>query len=135
MNTVRSVGYGWLVLIAAGGGAYVFAKRSINAERAAKSARDRELAARQQALRDAEYGARHPGSVKESAEGPLAALGARRSQNGHAVSDFTGEPSREASSDPAPTRHAPETQAEQEREKSKYEASEVWRSRKGDRLS
>ena len=46
-----------------------------------------------------------------------------------------GNPSREASVDPAPTRHAPEDESQQTREKSKYEASDVFRSRKGDRFS
>lgn len=44
-------------------------------------------------------------------------------------------PSSQASQDPAPTRHAPEDAAQKEREKSKYEASDVYRSRKGDRFS
>lgn len=46
-----------------------------------------------------------------------------------------GDPSREASQDPAPTRHAPEDEAQKAKEKSKYEATEVFRSRKGDRFS
>jgi hypothetical protein len=54
--------------------------------------------------------------------------------NGVANGDPTGDPSREANIDPAPTRHAPETEAQRVGEKSKYEASEVWRSKKGDRL-
>jgi hypothetical protein len=49
--------------------------------------------------------------------------------------DEAGNPSREANADPAPTRHAPETDAQRVGEKSKYEASEVWRSKKGDRFS
>lgn len=48
--------------------------------------------------------------------------------------DNAGNPSMEATEDPAPTRHAPMTQGQQVEEKSKYEASEVWRSKKGDRL-
>jgi hypothetical protein len=40
----------------------------------------------------------------------------------------------EATEDPAPTRHAPATEGQQVEEKSKYEASEVWRSKKGNRL-
>jgi hypothetical protein len=45
-------------------------------------------------------------------------------------------PSQEASmNEPAPTRHAPEDEAQKMREKSKYEASDVFRSRKGDRFS
>ena len=49
--------------------------------------------------------------------------------------DNSSNPSREASNDPAPTRHAPETAGQQVVEKSKYEASEPYRSRRGDRLS
>jgi hypothetical protein len=49
--------------------------------------------------------------------------------------DDAGNPSQEASNDPAPTRHAPEDEAQKSKEKSKYEASDVFRSRKGDRFS
>jgi len=57
--------------------------------------------------------------------------------NGNGVTaDSAANPSRELSSaEPAPTRHAPETETQRVTEKSKYEASEVWRSKKGDRLS
>ena len=41
----------------------------------------------------------------------------------------------QASQDPAPTRHAPEDEAQKAGEKSKYEASDVYRTRKGDRFS
>jgi hypothetical protein len=44
-------------------------------------------------------------------------------------------PAAEASSDPAPTQHEPQTEDQRVREKSKYEASEVFRSPKGDRFS
>jgi hypothetical protein len=44
-------------------------------------------------------------------------------------------PSLQASQDPAPTRHAPESEGQRVGEKSKYEANEVYRSRKGDRFS
>jgi hypothetical protein len=46
-----------------------------------------------------------------------------------------GNPSMQASQDPAPTRHAPESEGQQVGEKSKYEANAVYRSRKGDRFS
>ena len=46
-----------------------------------------------------------------------------------------GNPSMQASQDPAPTRHAPEDERQRVGEKSKYEANEVYRSRKGDRFS
>jgi hypothetical protein len=37
MNTKASVAYGWGILVLAGGGAYYFAKRSINSERAERA--------------------------------------------------------------------------------------------------
>jgi hypothetical protein len=37
--------------------------------------------------------------------------------------------------DPAPTRHAPEHEGQQVAEKSKYEASDVYRQKRGDRFS
>lgn len=49
--------------------------------------------------------------------------------------DDANKPSQEASHDPAPTRHAPEDELQKAREKSKYEAAEPYRSRKGDRFS
>jgi hypothetical protein len=56
--------------------------------------------------------------------------------NGNGNGDTASSPSREASAtEPAPTRHAPENDAQRVGEKSKYEASEVWRSKKGDRFS
>ena len=56
-------------------------------------------------------------------------------REGGGAEDLAARPSSEASQDPAPTRHAPETVGQQVGEKSKYEASEPWRSRKGDRFS
>lgn len=50
-------------------------------------------------------------------------------------SDKGASPASEASQDPAPTRHAPQTAEQEMREKSKYEASEPYRSRKGDRFT
>jgi len=44
-------------------------------------------------------------------------------------------PTQVASGGHAPTRHEPATNAQSVREKSKYEASEVYRSPKGDRFS
>ena len=49
--------------------------------------------------------------------------------------DHAGSPSQEASLDPAPTRHAPETEGQRVAEKSKYEAAVPFRARKGDRFS
>lgn len=47
----------------------------------------------------------------------------------------TVDPSREASADPAPTRHAPETEGQRVAEKSKYESSQPYKAPKGDRFS
>ena len=52
-----------------------------------------------------------------------------------ARTDTAGSPSQESSSDPAPTRHAPATEAQRVLEKSKYESTTPFRSRKGDRFS
>lgn len=49
--------------------------------------------------------------------------------------DAAASPSSEASYDPAPTRHEPETEAERVLEKSKYETSTPFRPPKGDRFS
>jgi hypothetical protein len=57
-----------------------------------------------------------------------------RRQNGFR-DDHAADPAREANADPAPTRHAPYTEGQRTSEKSKYAASEVFRSKKGDRLS
>jgi len=50
-------------------------------------------------------------------------------------SDHSGSPSQEATVDPAPTRHAPESEGQRVREKSKYETAEPFRAKKGDRFS
>jgi hypothetical protein len=60
---------------------------------------------------------------------------AKPSNGGPARSDHSGSPSQEATLDPAPTLHAPDTEGQRIREKSKYEASEPFRAKKGDRFS
>ena len=49
--------------------------------------------------------------------------------------DHAGSPSSEASEEAAPVGHAPETADQKMRERSKYEAAEPFRSKKGDRFS
>lgn len=49
--------------------------------------------------------------------------------------DHAGSPSSEISEDAAPVGHAPVDDAQKMRERSKYEAAEPYRSRKGDRFS
>ncbi|KAL2677194.1 hypothetical protein Neosp_010962 [[Neocosmospora] mangrovei] len=94
-----------------GGGAYFFAKRQINADRQAKLEAHRK---KKQMIESLEYD---------------------QGNGSPARTDSAGSPSQEASSDPAPTRHAPETEAQRVGEKSKYESSTVYRSPKGDRFS
>jgi len=49
--------------------------------------------------------------------------------------DSAGNPSAEGSNDPAPAKPAPETEQQVINEKSKYEASAVYKRPTGDRLS
>ena len=129
--------YGWGVLIAAGGGAYYFAKKSINADRAARTAVDRERNSQQVRFREQEMQADLARSSKPSYT-PTSISSTARAQNANTavMGDDTAHPSQEASGlDPAPTRHAPETESQRVAEKSKYEATEVWRSRKGNRFT
>jgi len=49
--------------------------------------------------------------------------------------DHVGSPSSEISEDAAPVSHAPVDNDQRVREKSKYEAAEPYRSKKGDRFS
>jgi len=124
MNTARSVWYGWGALMAAGGIAYGLAKRSIAEDRVRNHERDQQMAAEQAWLRDSEnkYRARKEVGIKDG----------DRYLNGNAGG---ANPSAEASQDPAATRHAPATEGQKVLEKSKYEASEVWRAPKGGRFT
>ncbi|PHH60311.1 hypothetical protein CDD81_1866 [Ophiocordyceps australis] len=112
MNTVKSFWLGWGSLCFAGAAAYVYAKREINADRKAKLEQSRR---RKEEMRSLEYA---------GAESSAAAR-----------TDNAGDPSQEASSDPAPTRHAPATESQRVGEKSKYESSVPYRSPKGDRFT
>lgn len=71
--------------------------------------------------------------ISSSAMGGSASVPPR--QGTPARTDTVGSPSLETGNDPAPTRHAPATEAERVVEKSKYEASVPFRSPKGDRFS
>ncbi|KAL6704514.1 hypothetical protein ACN47E_008143 [Coniothyrium glycines] len=142
MNTIKSVYYGWATLIVAGGGAYFFAKRSINADRAAKAEADRQKRVRQWQLENDLGSGAGPAArtattplnptATTAPRGVLAGVRREREDMGDAGE---ASPSAQASLDPAPTRHAPEDEAQRVREKSKYEASDAYRSRKGDRFS
>ncbi|EEQ89302.2 uncharacterized protein BDCG_04422 [Blastomyces dermatitidis ER-3] len=124
MNTIRSTWVGWGALCVAGGGAYYFAKKSINADRAQ---RHEEAQRRKEEAFRREHSAKSP----SSSGGGLTNMTRAKSA---AEMDDTGSPSREAGHDPAATRHEPETSAERVDEKGKYEAAEKFTSRKGNRL-
>ncbi|KAF8456390.1 hypothetical protein BGX38DRAFT_1127749 [Terfezia claveryi] len=121
MNTVKSFWIGWGALIIAGGGAYYYAKRDIDASRREKF---RKLQHQQQLNANLEYDATRTGSVSQQN------LRSRGSDHDPAFA-----PSEEATADPAPTRHEPDTNGQREVEKSKYEAAVPYRTRKGDRFS
>ncbi|KAK5993938.1 hypothetical protein PT974_07376 [Cladobotryum mycophilum] len=110
---VRNYRLGWGSLCVAGAGAYYFAKKEINRDRRAKLEAHRQKKDAQFAM---QYGVPPPNG------GPVR-------------TDTAGSPSQEAGNDPAPTRHAPATEAERIVEKSKYESTTPFRSRKGDRFS
>ncbi|EON69382.1 hypothetical protein W97_08642 [Coniosporium apollinis CBS 100218] len=144
MNTIRSVWYGWGVLIVAGGGAYYFAKKSINADRAERAAADRQRKAYLQRLendahitspRSSSSRPKQSNTSQAPATGSIAATAADGWRKGDVEGSGGGNPSIEASEDPAPTRHAPLSEGQRTQEKSKYEASEPFRSKKGDRFS
>ena len=117
---------GWGVLCVAGGGAYYFAKRSINADRNARWEADMKKQSRLRELeaRSGRFSETSP-KLKSHAAG----------SNGTKGLDHAGSPSSEASEDVAPVSHAPVTTEQRTREKSKYEAAEPYRSKKGDRFS
>jgi len=126
MNTVRSVWYGWASLIVAAGIGYGLAKRSINQDKASRVDSDRERAAEQARLKDLELRYR---VEQEFRSGKLGGGKIEATRTDH-----VGSPSSEAGTDPAATRHAPVTEEQKGLEKSKYAATEVYRSKKGDRF-
>ena len=138
----------------AGAGAYVFAKRSVNADRAARheattkrkeaALRDEKKAMPQQVKPPIPVPQTPSASSTHKTRTPTSEYGggianasphAQPSQNGGHMSDDVGHPSQEGARDPAPTRHEPDTEAQRVAEKGKYEAAEPYRSRKGNRFS
>ncbi|KAK4501781.1 hypothetical protein PRZ48_007590 [Zasmidium cellare] len=113
MNTIRSVGYGWAVLIVAGGGSYYFAKRSINADREQRALDEERRRQQRERLR-----------VQEAVSRDMAFANSRGQDSDASrppVSDRPS-PSREAAEDPAPVTHA-----EGNASRGKYEAAEPFR--------
>ncbi|KAK4217074.1 hypothetical protein QBC37DRAFT_415371 [Rhypophila decipiens] len=130
MNTVRSFWVGWGSLCVAGGAAYVFAKRSINADRQSRLEEQRK---KKSMIESLEYSDNVPTRPLSSAT--MGGTTAGAANGGPARTDTAGSPSQESSSDPAPTRHAPTTEGQRVFEKSKYESSVPYKSPKGDRFS
>lgn len=133
----------------AGGGAYVFAKRSINADRASRhieresrkaDARRLEQAARQaeaqnQAQLTSGPRATDDKSTVAEATGPSRIAEAATAIGPAVHDDDVSDPSTEIGHDPAPTRHEPDTERQQVTEKGKYETTEPYRPPRGNRLS
>ncbi|KAK3707631.1 hypothetical protein LTR37_011979 [Vermiconidia calcicola] len=129
MNTKASVAYGWGILCLAGGGAYYFAKRSINADREERAMAEEHRRQQRERQRITESVSRNAklseAQLKKKARAPNA------EKSGHkdpAPGDLThGKPGGETV-DPAPVDHAEESE-------SKFEAKVPFRSKKGDRFS
>ncbi|PYI12248.1 hypothetical protein BO78DRAFT_301930, partial [Aspergillus sclerotiicarbonarius CBS 121057] len=124
---------GWGTLCVAGGGAYYFAKKSINADRANRYEAEVKRKAHLAAM-EAEH--RRQTVLTNPAPNPSEDPSLKRANLArlNSASDDVASPSAEASHDPAPTRHEPETEAEQVLEKSKYEATQPFRPPRGNRL-
>ncbi|PGH04274.1 hypothetical protein GX51_03619 [Blastomyces parvus] len=120
----------------AGGGAYYFAKKSINADRAHRheeaQRRKEEAFQRERSSNPQSSTSTTMSTPSPSSSGGGLTIAARAKSTSEM--DDTGSPSREAGHDPAATRHEPETQAERVNEKGKYEAAEKYTPRKGNRL-
>ena len=119
---------GWGVLCVAGGGAYYFAKKSVNADRASRYEADMKQKARIQGLEpvaptDSDSSSKSSRSKKKN-DGWV--------EEDH---DYAGRPSVEAGEDVASVGHSPQMDQARTSVKSKYEAAEPYRSRKGNRLS
>lgn len=122
----------------AGGGAYYFAKKSVNADRAARYEADMirkaQLAAIEAEDRRRAASSSLPQGTRKPADDPSLQR-ASASAVSYTARDDVASPSREAGQDPAPTRHEPETDAEGLLEKSKYEATQPFRPPRGNRFS
>lgn len=123
---------GWGVLCVAGGGAYYFAKREINADRAARHQAEMQKKSRIARLENSSsVGSSSPPKPKPKPRGD----GSHVEPSNMKGLDHAGNPSSEISEDMAPVGHAPENAEQRIREKSKYEAAEPYRSKKGNRFS
>jgi hypothetical protein len=102
----------------AGGGAYVFAKRSVNAERNTRHEEDMKRR-----------------RLKDSLEAEFLSKPPSPKHRHHKAQDHASSPSTEASNDPAPSEHPPESTGLKADDGIKYLAAKPYRSKKGDRFS
>lgn len=121
------------MLCVAGGGAYYFAKRSINADRQARFEAGQAQKYRHQQAEDRSYTFNNVPAAAKS-KGTKEQTDPRSGTHNTKGLDHAGSPSSEISEDAAPVGHAPVNPEQRIREKSKYEAAEPYRSKKGDRL-
>ncbi|EED17944.1 conserved hypothetical protein [Talaromyces stipitatus ATCC 10500] len=132
MNTIRSTWYGWGALCVAGGGAYYFAKKSVNADRAARYEADMKRKAELAKMEAQDR--RRAQEIRKPTDDPSLQR-ANANSVSYTARDDVASPSREAGQDPAPTRHEPETDEQGLLEKSKYEATQPFRPPRGNRFS
>nr|POE72752.1 hypothetical protein CFP56_30691 [Quercus suber] len=111
MNTVRSVGYGWGILIVAGAGSYYFAKRSVNSDRAERAEAEEKRRQVRERMR-----------VQELAASRAAAANATKAKASVTPGDIPS-PSRSGYDDPAPIAHKAAVAVD----KGQYEAAEPFR--------
>ncbi|KAJ9626000.1 hypothetical protein H2204_010299 [Knufia peltigerae] len=111
------------------GGAYYFAKKSINADRAARFEAEQKKKAYQRRIEDSSYTPPRSKTKTRTQADPSSGT-----HNAKGL-DHAGSPSSEISEDAAPVGHAPVDSEQRIREKSKYEAAVPYRSKKGDRFS
>ncbi|KAJ5759764.1 hypothetical protein N7520_006920 [Penicillium odoratum] len=119
-----------------GGGAYYFAKQSINADRQTRFENEMKRKAENRAMEDehrrqAALAAPKP-TPTPSDDPSLKRANMARFQN---AADDVASPSAEASHDPAATRHEPMNDNERVLEKGKYEATAPFRPPRGNRFS
>ncbi|RKF58961.1 hypothetical protein OnM2_064036 [Erysiphe neolycopersici] len=106
MNTVKSFWVGWGALCVAGGGAYYFAKKSINADKMARFEAEQKRKRFQNSLNHSSTNATQSKDLEQ------------RNINDPSVANFN-----------------PNTEREKEEDKSKCEPVRPFRSLKGDRFS
>lgn len=118
---------------AAGGGAYYFAKQSINADRQARFEAEVKYKAQMKRMEEEHTRQAIPSATPTpSSDASLKRANMARFQSGP---DDAASPSVEASHDPAPTRHEPLTDTERVFEKGKYETAQPYRPPSGNRFS